>query len=281
MNLIQTFCLGSLRNISRNRFLWVILPLLIVFSNFLGLNGDIMYTLFTQSCACLAIVFVHESKCDLQVRETVWSTRYNLVNYSIGRLLAYSIATLIIIGLCEIVMFLHGSNGYIGAVLHHNGEHITISMRFPWQLWLKTFFSMLPIFVLLLCVRNYYRLGLITAIGYWLYIFAFVILLRQNILIGTITSGFYPLRWLAIIPSTNVFLYAWADPIPWILPSLGLAGLGWFGYLAKCMWRKTAEPLHIKPAWLGLGLALSCLSLYLGYQQFVAMLHMYNPASVF
>ncbi|XSG73951.1 hypothetical protein ACP8Y2_17370 [Herpetosiphon llansteffanensis] len=257
------------------------IPLLVAFSAFLGLSGDIMYTLFTQCCACLAIVFVHESKRDLQVREIIWSTRYNLVNYSIGRLLAYSIATLIIIGICEIVMLLHGNNGYIGAILHHNGKYVTISMRFPWQLWIKTFFSMLPIFALLLCMRQNYWLGLITAIGYWLYIFAFVILLSPEILKGTITPGFYPLRWLAIIPSTNVFLFAWADPIPWILPSLGLAGLGWFGYLAKCVLVKTAEPLRIQPAWIGLGLVLSCLSLYLGYQQFVAMLHVYNPATVF
>ncbi len=279
--MIRTFCLGSLRNISRNRFLWVMLPLLIVFNTFLGLNGEVTYTLFTQSCACLAIVFVHESKRDLQLRETVWSTRYNLFSYSLGRLLAYSIATLIVIVLCEIVVLFFGGKGEIAAILHHNGARIPMSLRFPWQLWVKTFFSMLPIFALLLYFRNYYWLGLLIAISYWLYVFAFVILLRQNILIGTITPGFYPLRWLAIIPSTNVFLYAWADPIPWILPSLGLAGLGWFGYLAKCMWVKTAEPLRIQPAWIGLGLVLSCLSLYLGYQQFVAMLHVYNPATVF
>ncbi|KPL81970.1 hypothetical protein SE18_20485 [Herpetosiphon geysericola] len=94
--MIKRFCLGSLRNISRNRFLWVMLLLLVAFS-FFGVSGDIMYTLFTQCCAYLAIVFGHESKRDLQVREIIWSTRYNLVNYSIGRLLAYSIATLSIV----------------------------------------------------------------------------------------------------------------------------------------------------------------------------------------
>lgn len=280
--MIRTFCLGSLRTISRNRFLWVMLPLLVVFSTFLGLQGDAMYTLVTQCCACLAIVFVYESKRDLQVREILWNTRYNLFSYSLGRLLAYSIATLIIIVLCAIILLFFGGKGKIGAVLHHNGQNVLISMRFPWQLFFKTFFSMIPIFVLLLCLRRHYWLGLITSISYWLYIFAFVILLSPEILKGTLTPGFNPLRWLAIIPSTNVFLFAWADPIPWILPSLGLAGLGLFGYLGKCLWfGHTAEPLRMQPAWIGLGFALSCLSLYLGYQQFVAMLHIYNPSTVF
>lgn len=280
--MIRTFCLGSLRTISRNRFLWIILPLLIVFSTFLGLQGDVMYTLVTQCCACLAIVFVHESKRDLQVREILWNTHYNLFKYSLGRLLAYSIATLIIIVLCEIILLFFGGKGEIGTVLHHNGQNVLISMRFPWELFFKTFFSMVPIFVLLLCLRRYYWLGLVTSISYWLYIFAFVILLSPEIFKGTITPGFNPLRWLAIIPSTNVFLFAWADPIPWILPSLGLAGLGLFGYLGKHVWfGQTAEPIQIQPAWIGLGLALSCLSLYLGYQQFVAMLHFYNPSTVF
>ncbi|MFD3162415.1 hypothetical protein [Herpetosiphon sp. NSE202] len=203
------------------------------------------------------------------------------MNYSLGRLLAYSIATLIIITICALIMFLFGGNGKIGIQLPHMNQAIMMEMRFPLALLIKSFFSMLPIFGLLLWLRNQHWLGLVTAIGYWFYVFIVVLLLNTHIVKGTITSGFYPLRWLAIIPSTNVFLYAWADPIPWILPSLGLAGLGWFGYLAKCMWVKTAEPLRIQPAWIGLGLALSCLSLYLGYQQFVVMLHIYYPATVF
>lgn len=80
--MIQTFFVDSLRIISCNRFLLVMITTLLTISVFLWLNSNLIYIMLSVCCAYLAILFVNESKYDLKNHDIIWSTQYQLLNYS-------------------------------------------------------------------------------------------------------------------------------------------------------------------------------------------------------
>ena len=232
--------------------------------------------MFTLLClattALLPLHLLMHLRREKLVEEQTWSSDLDTLSDTLGRLVAYALATITILGLCWIAA-LPFSEGQGGGTRLMDGTRYAMTTRAPLNMLVKVFLATTMMISLVLLLRRWHWLGWSIAVFNWLYGFALGGLLGTYANVYGLDNGTFPsvFRIISFSPLATWSLYS-APWLPWVLPSLGFIVL----CTALAIWwqrRNQVGTISLAPSALLFGAALLGLMLFIiGEYRFVQFL---------